>query len=68
VVSVMRDDGRRRALESAARRLVVERYDWSAVAGELERALIGFSQTPTHGQAGAVRVLPRREGAHAKAR
>jgi hypothetical protein len=40
----MRDVGRRRALESAARRLVVEKYDWSAVAGELERALMGFAR------------------------
>jgi glycosyltransferase involved in cell wall biosynthesis len=39
VVRLLRDiDGRRR-LEAAARALVVERYDWSAVAGELKSAL-----------------------------
>ena len=40
VVSLLRDVGRRRQLESAARALVVEKYDWSAVAGGLEEALI----------------------------
>ena len=40
VVRLLRDVGRRRELERAARALVVERYDWSAVAGELEDALI----------------------------
>jgi sugar transferase (PEP-CTERM/EpsH1 system associated) len=39
VVRLMRDVARRRELESAARTLVVERYDWSAVAGELDAAL-----------------------------
>jgi sugar transferase (PEP-CTERM/EpsH1 system associated) len=39
VVSLVRDAGRRTALERAARSLVVEQYDWSAVAGELEDAL-----------------------------
>jgi sugar transferase (PEP-CTERM/EpsH1 system associated) len=39
VVDLFQNDSRRRALESAARRLVVEEYDWSAVAGSLERAL-----------------------------
>lgn len=43
VVSLMRDVERRRALEAAARGLVVERYDWSAVAGELERSLVRFA-------------------------
>jgi len=40
VVSLLRDVGRRRQLESAARALVVEKYDWSAVAGGLEEVLI----------------------------
>jgi polysaccharide biosynthesis protein PslH len=40
VVRLLRDDAERRRLESAARALVVERYDWSAVAGELEDALL----------------------------
>jgi sugar transferase (PEP-CTERM/EpsH1 system associated) len=43
VVGLMRDIDRRRQIESAARALVVERYDWSAVAGELEDALIRFA-------------------------
>jgi len=44
VLRVLRDVPQRRALEAAARRLVVERYDWAAVAGSFERALIRFSQ------------------------
>jgi len=39
VVALLRDHARRAQLESSARALVVERYDWSAVAGSLERAL-----------------------------
>jgi polysaccharide biosynthesis protein PslH len=42
VVNLFRDERKRRALETAARRLVVERYDWSAVAGNLERALVNL--------------------------
>jgi sugar transferase (PEP-CTERM/EpsH1 system associated) len=38
-VNLLRDIPRRRSLESAARKLVVQKYDWSAVAGELEEAL-----------------------------
>ena len=44
VVRLFRDVDRRRQLEAAARALVVERYDWSAVAGALEDALIRFAQ------------------------
>ena len=44
VVSMIRDVDRRRQLESAARALVVEKYDWSAVAGALEEALIRFAR------------------------
>jgi glycosyltransferase involved in cell wall biosynthesis len=40
VVSVLRDPARRGQLERAARDLVVTHYDWSAVAGQLEEALI----------------------------
>jgi sugar transferase (PEP-CTERM/EpsH1 system associated) len=40
VVRLMRDQETRRAIESAARRLVVERYDWSAVAADFEEALM----------------------------
>jgi sugar transferase (PEP-CTERM/EpsH1 system associated) len=39
VVALLRDRSRRQALERAARSLVVEHYDWSAVAGELDDAL-----------------------------
>jgi sugar transferase (PEP-CTERM/EpsH1 system associated) len=51
VVHLMRDVDRRRQIESAARALVVARCDWSAVAGELEDALIRFA---SHGAARAV--------------
>ena len=40
VVHLMRDTGARRGMEAAARRLVVERYDWSAVAQDFEDALL----------------------------
>ena len=39
-VRLMRDADARRAIEVAARRLVVERYDWSAVAADFEGALL----------------------------
>jgi sugar transferase (PEP-CTERM/EpsH1 system associated) len=39
VVRLMRDADSRRFMEQAARRLVVERYDWSAVAHDFEDAL-----------------------------
>ena len=40
VVHLIRDTEARRAIEEAARRLVVERYDWSAVANDFEEALL----------------------------
>ena len=40
VVHLMRDTESHRAMESAARRLVVERYDWAAVAKDFEEALL----------------------------
>jgi sugar transferase (PEP-CTERM/EpsH1 system associated) len=40
VVRLLRDGQQRQQLERAARQLVVGRYDWSAVAGELEVALV----------------------------
>jgi sugar transferase (PEP-CTERM/EpsH1 system associated) len=43
VVGLIRDADRRRRIEQAARRLVVERYDWSAVAQDFENALKGDS-------------------------
>ena len=39
VVHLLRDAGMRQRLASEARRLVVERYDWSAVAADFEAAL-----------------------------
>jgi glycosyltransferase involved in cell wall biosynthesis len=39
VVTLMRDAAMRERLEQAARALVVERYDWSAVANDFEDAL-----------------------------
>ena len=47
VVRLFRDVERRRAIEAAARKLVVERYDWSAIAGELEQALVRFASQPS---------------------
>jgi sugar transferase (PEP-CTERM/EpsH1 system associated) len=44
VVHLIRNTEQRRSLEAAARRLVVERYDWSAVAEDFEDALLGLSQ------------------------
>jgi sugar transferase (PEP-CTERM/EpsH1 system associated) len=46
VVGLLRDADRRAALETAARALVVERYDWSAVAGALESALLKIAESP----------------------
>ncbi len=43
VVGLLRDAGRRTRIETAGRSLVVERYDWSAVAGALEGALINMA-------------------------
>ena len=40
VVHLIRDTAARRRIEEAARRIVVERYDWSAVALDFEDALI----------------------------
>jgi sugar transferase (PEP-CTERM/EpsH1 system associated) len=45
VVRLMRDVDCRRAIEQAARALVVSRYDWSVVAGSLEDALIRVGRT-----------------------
>ena len=47
IVRLVRDVDRRRQLEAAARALVVDRYDWSAVARELDDALARFAQTPS---------------------
>src|SRR6185436_14444649 len=39
VAGLIRDDDRRQRMETAARRLVVEHYDWGAVAQDFEDAL-----------------------------
>jgi glycosyltransferase involved in cell wall biosynthesis len=44
VVRLIRDGDVRRRIETEARRLVVERYDWSAVAHDLEDALTRVCQ------------------------
>jgi glycosyltransferase involved in cell wall biosynthesis len=46
VLELFRDLSRRRSLEESARSLVMERYDWSAVAGELETALVRVACAP----------------------
>jgi sugar transferase (PEP-CTERM/EpsH1 system associated) len=43
VIDLLRDRERRARLETAARALVLERYDWSAVAGSLEDALTAIA-------------------------
>ena len=55
VVSLMRDEDRRRQLEEAARKLVLERYDWSAVAGWLEHALVECSSRTSVEEIGETR-------------
>ena len=60
---LIRDDERRRRLETAARRLVVERYDWSAVARRLRRrARRGRAR---HEQRRGSRASPRKRSASA---
>ena len=44
VVQLLRDTGRRARMASAARTLVVEHYDWSAVADALEAALLNIAE------------------------
>lgn len=47
VVSLLRDPARRVQFERAARDLVVTQYDWSAVAGQLEVALVAAADKRT---------------------
>ena len=47
VVALLRDPARRVQLERAARDLVVTRYDWSAVAGQLDEALMAAATKGT---------------------
>jgi sugar transferase (PEP-CTERM/EpsH1 system associated) len=60
VVRLMRDKPAREQIETAARRLVVDRYDWSAVAIDFEAAL----QRVTNGRAaGSGHDVSKRERA-----
>jgi sugar transferase (PEP-CTERM/EpsH1 system associated) len=54
VVNLMRDEAARERLGRAARSLVLERYDWSAVAGSMEDALERIAA----GRADDERVVP----------
>jgi glycosyltransferase involved in cell wall biosynthesis len=51
VVRVMRDGAARRAMEIAARGLVVEKYDWSAVADDFEQAVLRAASIATRERA-----------------
>ena len=55
VVRLIRDDAARARIETAARGLVVERYDWSAVAQDFEHALARVGK-------GTNRLVPARQG------
>jgi glycosyltransferase involved in cell wall biosynthesis len=59
VVRLLRDLEKRRSVEQAARQLVVAKYDWSVVAGDLEEALVRFAAM-TRVPATAPRTAPRR--------
>ena len=66
VVHLLRDAERRAQLAAAARALVVERYDWSAVAGELESALVRVAHRQAQGGP-VVHLSPRAEPVEARA-
>jgi len=63
IVRLIRDDAARSRIEAAGRRLVVERYDWSAVAQDFQDALtrVTNEDTPlfpvTHNDNVAVPIL-----------
>jgi sugar transferase (PEP-CTERM/EpsH1 system associated) len=67
VLTVLRDRARRRTLETAARTLVVQHYDWSAVAGELDDALRITAGLP-HAASAKKTPRPRRATSVAKGR
>jgi glycosyltransferase involved in cell wall biosynthesis len=46
VVHLIRDGDTRHRIEQEARRLVLERYDWAAVAQDFEAALAGLVRPP----------------------
>lgn len=60
VVRLVRHLDERRALESAARRLVEEHFDWSAVARDLDHALVRVA-TQAAGEPNASSALPLEE-------
>jgi len=57
VVMLLRNPARREALEDAARELVVTHYDWAAVAGQLEEALVRAAATGRVGETAASLVV-----------
>jgi sugar transferase (PEP-CTERM/EpsH1 system associated) len=63
VVRLLRDDERRHRLETAARALVLERYDWSSAAADLDAALTQFARTRPKGAAEAEALLPANQPA-----
>ena len=56
VVRLLRNVEQRRSIEAAARTLVVERYDWAAVAGDLEHALMRVARSGAEREPAAARV------------
>jgi polysaccharide biosynthesis protein PslH len=57
VVRLLRNHEERALIGEAARRLVAERYDWSAVFGHLEQALEAAAAGPRHHDATSVSAL-----------
>ena len=57
VVMLLRNPARREALEHAARELVVTHYDWAAVAGQLEEALMRAASAGRVGETAAHLVV-----------
>jgi hypothetical protein len=49
LVHLLRHPAERRRLEAAARALVTQHYDWSAVAGQLERVLVRVAGSASDG-------------------
>jgi sugar transferase (PEP-CTERM/EpsH1 system associated) len=66
VVRLLRDADARARLETAARALVLEQYDWSAVAGSLESALLRFARRQAQGER-SVSLSARAEPVDARA-
>jgi sugar transferase (PEP-CTERM/EpsH1 system associated) len=62
VIRLIRDRAARSALASAARRLVVDRYDWSVVAQDFEDALAAVCEPQEHAAARPASVTPRFDG------